>query len=484
MCCCGYGADVVVNPYQSYQTIMGWGAGGGLYGGITGGMVDPAIADAVNYQYLDYLADDLGLTGSRTWEVGPRVDGTGMDHGDCDVIDWNLFETDTLPASQLNYLLYFQNKVLAKGYVPNFYSSPGYPTHASDQKPWIVNHPGERAQQLWANALYFKTNFAININYAVIDNEPSGSYTPTVLADDIKALGPRFVAQGLSTKVQYAEAVAPQTDWGYITPVQNDPEMWPWVGRISYHNYGTADPYRTYLRDFGKGRSLTTAQTEMGDPSYDDLFNDLTLSNVAYWEVAFSGSATLTPNSGLTAFTPAAKFFRLHQLIHYVRPGAVRLGALASDPSLRVMAFAQTNGTTALIENTSSSAQTVNVSGLPPGTYGVSQSAGAPFQEFGIRSVTGSGTLTLTNVLHNSGVTTVYPYSGPNHAPSILVWGANPGYVVAPTNSAVLSVTANDAELDILSYLWSVASQPNGAHATLVSSNAAVTTANGLAAPG
>jgi len=237
----GYGraygsADVVVDSHQIFQTIEGWGDGGGFYNGITGGMADPAITDPVNYQYLDYLADDLGLTGTRTWEVGPRIDGTGMDHGDCDVIDWNLFESDTLPASLANYLLYFQDKVLAKGYQPNFYSSPGYPTHASEVKPWVMNHPGERAQQIWASALYFKNTYGININYAVINNEPQGSFTSTILSDDIKAVGPRLAAQGLSTKVQYAEAVAPQTDWSFITPVLNDPDMWPYVGRLSYSN--------------------------------------------------------------------------------------------------------------------------------------------------------------------------------------------------------------------------------------------------------
>jgi hypothetical protein len=474
------GADVVVDSSQTFQTIVGWGDGGGFYNGITGGMVDPSVADQINYQYLDYLADDLGLTGTRVWEVGPRIDGTGMDHGDCDVIDWNLFESDTLTSSEAKYLTYFQNKILAKGYQPNFYSSPTYPTLATLLKPWVLNHPGERAQQIWANSLYFKNTYGININYAVIDNEPGGSFTPTLLADDIKAVSPRLVAQGLATMVQYAECVAPQTDWSYITPVVNDPDLWPGVGRISYHNYGTADPYRSFLRDFAKAKGLTTAQTEMGDPTFDDLYNDLTLAGVTYWEVGFSGSVTLIPNAGDTAFTPAAKFFRLHQLIHYVRPGAVRIGATPSDPSLRVLAFSQTNGVTAIIENTSSSPQTVNLSGLPPGVYGVSQSAGQPFQELGLKTVDASGTLTLTNVMANSGATTVYPYSGPNHAPSILVWGANPGYLVAPTNTAVLSVTAEDAELDPLTYHWSVNSQPSGANALLATPNAATTTVSNL----
>jgi hypothetical protein len=105
--------------------------------------------------------------------VGPRIDGTGNDHGDCDVMDWSLFEADTLHAADTNYLVYFQNRVPAQGCQPNFYSSPGYPTHASDLKPWVMNHPGERAQQIWASALYLKTTYGLNINYAVLYNEPT-----------------------------------------------------------------------------------------------------------------------------------------------------------------------------------------------------------------------------------------------------------------------------------------------------------------------
>src|SRR5665213_2397347 len=65
----------------------------------------------------------------------------------------------------------------------------------------------------------------------------------------IQAIGPRFIAQELATRIQYAEAVAPQTDWNYITPALGDPDLWANIGRISFHNYGTADPYRSYLRD-------------------------------------------------------------------------------------------------------------------------------------------------------------------------------------------------------------------------------------------
>jgi hypothetical protein len=477
-------ADVVLDPSQTFQTIVGWGHGGGILGATEGptAMLDPSIAEAVNYQYLDYLIDDVGLTGSRTWEVGPRMDGTGMDHGDCDVIDWNLFQSDTFSPTDAKYLLYFQKRIMAEGYQPSFYSSPGYPTHASELKPWVMNHPGERAQQMWASALYLKKTYGIDIKYAVLWNEPSIALA--ILVDDAKAVGPRFIAQGLDTRVQYAEAVAPQPDWNYITPVLNDADLWASVGRISYHTYGTADPYRTYLRDFAKSKGITTAQTEMGNPTFDDLYSDLTLGGVSYWEVAFSGNATLTPNPGLTSFTPAAHYFRLRQLLHYVRPGAVRIGATSNDPTIHVLAFTAKGAMTAVVENTSATAQTVTLNGVPPGVYGLSRSAGKPFEEIGLQTVGANGSMVLTNFPGGGTVTTLYPYSGSNQPPTIEVCGSNPGYLVAPASTAKLSVTASDPELDPLTYEWSVTSQPAGAEAILATPAAATCAVSGLTVPG
>ena len=172
--------------------------------------------------------------------------------------------------------------------------------------------------------------------------------------------------------------------------------------------------------------------------------------------------------------------------MHYVRPGAVRIGAIPSDPSFHVLAFSQNGKVTTVIDNTSGSTQTVNLSGLPPGNYGLSQAASGAtsFKELGIRTVGADGTLTMTNVTGGSAVTTVYPYSGTNQPPTIEVWGASPGYLVAPTNSATLSVIANDAELDALTYRWSVTNQPAGANAVFANSNAATTVVSGLTVAG
>ena len=474
---------ITINPAITYQTIEGWGHGGGVLGGVNGpfNMLNAAIAEPLNYQYLDYLVDELGLTGSRITEVGPRTDGTGMDNGDCDVIDWTKFQSNSLPAGEAALLVYYKNKIVANGYQPSFYSSTGYPTNATSHKPWVLNHPGERAQQIWANAVYLRDTYGININYDVIYNEPSGEVTATILADDIKALGPRLISHGLTTKTQFAEAIAPQNDWSFITAIPVEDPMWAFVGRLSYHNYGTADPYRSDIRDFALSKGITTAQTEMGNPGFDDLYNDLTLGGVSYWEVGYSANVTLVPSSGLTGFTPSAYYIRLRQVIHYIRPGATRIDITSADSLLHLLAFSKNGVVTTIIDNTNATATAITLNGLPTGTYGISRSqpSTTTFQELGLQTVDGSGTLSLT-VNGGSWITTVYPYTGANHAPDIMTFNAAQGYLVFPASATTLTATASDTELNPLTYQWSVTNAPAGTTPVFGTPNALTTIVSAL----
>ncbi len=467
---------VTVDSTVKFQTIEGWGHGSGNLG-VGWGAIEP-----VNYQYIDYLTDDCGLIGTRITEVGPRSDGSGNDNGDCDAIDWNKFQPG--PAKDFAYMVYFKNRVLAEGYRPSFYSSTGYASVAAAQKPWILNHPGERAQQIWANALYWRDHYGLDINYAVIANEPHGNWTPQILADDIKALAPRLASKGLKTQVQFPESVAPKTSWEYMTAVKNDADLWPLIGRLSYHNYGAADPYRSQIRDFGVALGVPTAQTEMDPDNIDNLFDDLTLGGVSYWEISFSSTNNVNPNPGYTSFTPSRYYFRIRQVTHYVRPGAVRIGSNTSDPSVRSLAFTNKGTVTTVLYNTGTTPKTLTVSGLPPGDYGLSQAVPTviAFQELGVRTIGADGTTTLTL---DKGVTaTLYPRSHTNQPPTIMTWGATPGVIEPPATSTSLSVTANDPELDPLTYRWSVLSQPQGANVALATPEAATTAVSGLTAPG
>jgi len=478
--------SISIDTSIKYQTIEGWGAGGSIFAGCSGyyNLLDTTYTDSLSRVFMDYAIDDLGLTGSRCWEIGPRIDGTGMDNGDCDSIDWSKFQANTFNPWMFKWMVYLNDRILAKGFKPSFYSSPTYPTLATLLKPWVLNHPGERSQQIWANALYLKNTFGIEMNYAVIDNEPQAPFTSAILADDIKAVGPRLLSHGLITKVQFAEGVTPQSNWNLISPVRSDSEMWSTVGRISYHNYGSVDTfYRSNMRVLADSLGISTAQTEMGDPSFDDLYNDLTIANCSYWEIGYSTGNILQSKSGQTQFTPVGKFFRLRQIMHYIKPCFIRIGTTSNDTNIRVLAFKNGGKITTLVENISTTAKTVTLTGLPQGKYGLSQSAGEPFREFGIRTVGSQGTITL-DVAPNWNVATLYPYSETNEPHTISKWDSKDGYLIAPASQTTLSVTASDAELDALSYKWSVYSQPTGANATITNPVQASTAVSGLTVSG
>jgi hypothetical protein len=246
------------------------------------------------------------------------------------------------------------------------------------------------------------------------------------------------------------------------------------------------------MREFGKAKGIPTAQTEMGPATINDLFADLTLGGVSYWEVSYSSGQTLIPSEGQTTFTPAGYYFPIRQVTHYVRPGAIRIATTSSKSCLDILAFAKNGSVTTIISNTENySKQTVNLRGLPPGAYGLSQviveglygtTSRPSFQEFGVRTVEPDGTLTLN--VSRLAIVALYPYSGPNHPPTIMTWGSNPGRVIAPSSTATLFVTANDPELDPLTYHWSMISQPAGAGVLLAQSNAATTAVSGLTRPG
>ena len=80
-----------------------------------------------------------------------------------------------------------------------------------------------------------------------------------------------------------------------------------------------------------------TAQTERDPSSIENMFDDLQRGGVSYWEVAFSGKYSVQGNPGFTSFTPTTYYYPMRQVLHYVRPGAVRKAITSSDTLMRVL---------------------------------------------------------------------------------------------------------------------------------------------------
>jgi O-glycosyl hydrolase len=498
MASCGATASADVNvtldPTVRYQTILGWGAASYTPPWVSQPLREALIREAVN---------ELGLTRLRLeLPSGNQSDGRAWewlnDDWDPTHINWSAFDTAAVDKRVTETIIPFKQAVEANGDPFNLYVSPSFFNGGSSGAVpvWLLNNPGEYAEFALAFLSYLKNTYNIEADYYCILNEAGNNnpFNASVVARMIKTLGPRLRAAGLSTKIQFPESVNVRTAWnGYIQHVTGDEQMWQYVGCLSYHLYGTNDPYRSYIRDLGVSMGLPTAQTEFMNLNMNYLYDDLTLGGVSYWEIYGLGQC-FQWNPDDTSFDRTGQYWNFRQVMHYVRPGAVRIGASSSDSNLRVLAFTHDDKVTVVLINGSGSRPAI-IPNLPAGTYAICQSVGgAVYQELGLQTAAaprgGAGAGVLSVNVPSNAVMTIYPHGAVNLPPTVTGFKANPDYLSlsAPGRSAPstirLSVSATDPERDPISYAWSVTSQPADANVSLTAPDSAVTSATGLTAAG
>ncbi len=471
-------ATVTVDASVEYQTILGWGASSWSPPWVTPALRDEVIREGVN---------DLGLTRLRLEGPGGNRSADRRwewrnDNGDPEEINWAGFNTGKLDEKVSEMVIPFKEQVESNGEPLNCYVSPSFFDGGStgEVPAWLLNSPGEYAEFATAFLLHLKNVHGIEADYYCILNEAGNNnpFSAAVVGRMIKALGPKLEALGLRTMIQFPECVNANTSWNYIQALQNDAEVWRYVGAISYHLYGD-DSTRPTIRDFAVSKGLPTAQTEYMGLTMDHLYEDLTLGGVSYWEIYGIGSQFEWNYSRLAR---GGKYWSFRQVMHYVRPGAVRIRATSDDPSLRVLAFVKEGRTTVVLIN-GPGPRAVSIRDLPADTFGVCQSVSdAACEELGLQSVTGKGNLEVS--VPSNTVMTIYPHPGTNQAPVFRDWKASPEYLTRPAGSATLSASATDPELDSLSYEWSVKQEPAGAHASLSRPNEASTSVTGLTIAG
>jgi len=311
------------------------------------------------------------------------------------------------------------------------------------------------------------------------------------MAQMIKTLGPRLRALGLSTTVLFPECHDANTSWRFIQAVREDGDLWPFVGMIGYHLYGgpARNTDRPKIRDFAVAKGLPISHAGSDGITLDTLHDDLTLGDVSYWSLVGLGG----PGPGgafdfhldNASFSRGAQYWQYRQVMHYVRPGAVRIEAISDVPAVRPLAFVHRGRTTMVLLNNAPPRQprSATLRSLPPGDYGVCQCVGVgPYEELGVRRVRADGILDIN--LPADSVLTIYPHPGKNQPPTVVDWKAEPYFLKTPASQVRLSATAQDPDLDRLSYSWSVTGQPPGAKAMLADPQSARPSASGLTVPG
>ena len=229
---------ITVDPAVQYQTIRGWGA-------TVGGEDVPQF---LREQVLDTAVNDYGLTRLRLEPPGGNTYREKRwewdnDDGDPDTINWSSLNTGPWAKKITDWVLPFKQRVEANGDPFNCYVSPSFFDGGSTgtAPAWLLNSPGEYAEYATSLLLYLKNQHGITADYYCILNEAgnNNAWTVWVVSRMIKTLGPKLQALGLPTKIQFPECMNADGTWSYIQAVQNDPDIWPYIGMLSYHLYGS-----------------------------------------------------------------------------------------------------------------------------------------------------------------------------------------------------------------------------------------------------
>jgi hypothetical protein len=500
-----HAANITVNTNQQFQTMQGWIA-------VLGSMLSPFQTQ----QFVERGVNELGLTAfrfdcppngneattGRSWEF--RIDGTNPSK-----TNWASF--DSLPGVTYNtnlgvdsfmtqWVAPMKQLVESNGdpFIlinnPSFY----YGGSTGTLPTWMQYNYGEYAEYLVSFDEYLAHHYGVVPTYNTIINEAGNAnvMTPALEANVIRAMGPMLQAAGLSTKIQLAEGVGPNVSVTYATDTNMTSDVWKYVGTIGYHNYEGSSTDKSNLYSAALSHGVAKTEDEMVLADFHAMYSDLVYGGVSIWGQYGIGGYAI--GAGIqyynaeydgASITVPPQYWNWREVMHYVRPGAVRIATTSDDTNVFVLAFEKNGVVTVSMSNIDSPGSKTNtVSNLPPGVYGVSESlSSGGIAELGLQTVNSSGVLTV--VVPYGSILTIYPYAGTNLPPEIYeaagLAGASPAYLtLGMGSSATLTVSATDPELNPLTYNWRVLSAPVGANISLANSNSATTTAQNLTVAG
>ena len=462
----------------------------------------PNVSGEVRDEVLNEAVSDLGLTWVH-WTVpsGNRSDTGAWEWTNDDTdpmhFNWPAFCPGPVDRSVQTWVLPFKQCVEARGdrfgmaIMQTFHKGGS----TGSVPAWLLESPTEFAEYATSLLLYLKNTHGLKADYYVIckdaGNSEDNPFEVAVVAEMIKTLGPRLRTLDLTTAVLFPECHDANTCWRFIQAVRDDDDLWSLIGMVGYHLYGgeARNTDRPKIRDFAAAKGFPISHAGSDGITLDTLYDDLTLGDVSYWSIVGLGG----PGPGgafhihldNTSFSRGAQYWQYRQVMHYVRPGAVRIEAVSDENAIRALAFVHKGrSTTVLINNTQrQQPRSVALRNLPPGDYGVSQCVRLrPYEELGVKRMDADGDLDI--ILPADSVVTVYPHEDKNLPPTIVEWKAEPSFLKTPANQVRLSAAAQDPDLDQLSYSWSVTGQPARGKATLVNPQSATTEAGGLIVPG
>jgi hypothetical protein len=441
------GSDVLPNvdvfPDRTYQTISGWESAASVgefdcHPEAFRRYVPEVLSRAVNELGItrvrlglrtgaessrnpmpDFLAGRLPYRDWRaTWFVAEN------DNDDPFVADSTRFHWDFLDRIVETVVLPLRERLSARGEqlfvnlnVVDFFL--GASAKAFSQ----FNDPEEYAELILATFQHLDRKYGLIPDGVEILLEPENTpHSAVSIGRAIVATVARLEGAGYRPRI-----IAPSTTRAsnaalYYDSLMAVPGVAGLIDEISYHRYtGVSRPVLEAIATRARRDGIDASMLEYIGAGFEEFYEDLTIANVTAWgqfSLAYCGRRRnleargiyfqvdqSTPTAPVVSITHVSRLLR--QVFMYVRPGAVRLGAVSSHAAIRPLAFRNRNGRS-VVTGWTTGAASFAIRGLPAGSYGINYSVtgGAWNREMPAATIAGGELLRVE--MPAAGVVTIY----------------------------------------------------------------------------
>lgn len=401
---------VSIDANKKFQTMEGFGGFGAMKEYWSGG---PFTSD----DFVNTLINDMGLTILR--DNIPSAFESTNDNNDAFVTDLSKFNITTKPpghdetvSDHLDHLKKMKaaglQKLIVSVWSPSTWmkhnNMVGNGTTNTNSAPPYTSNPGSNTNQLRvdmynefaercvAYVKIIKQETGIDIYALSVQNEPRFSqfyascvYDGAALRDLTKVVGKRLDDEGLATKLFLPEDVGWLQGVESMTkPTLDDPVARGYADIIAVHGYdfdgvtAASTSAQTWQTMYGwggaYGKPLWMTETSGFENTHvgamklaKAMYTAMKYGNVSAWVHWSLSTTTLDAYSLMSSAGEKSKRYYVSKNFYkYIRPGAVRIDALASDANnVYALAFQHTgdNSLTLLLINDASSGKAIRLSG-------------------------------------------------------------------------------------------------------------------------
>lgn len=431
-------ADVTINRATTFQTFDGWEVTGyaaqdhAAFANFRDAVMTMAASDlgitrirlevraGVENSVDYYQQREAGTIDAATWR-GRRYTNVN-DNNDPNLIDPAGFHFTELDQHIQEIVLPLKAAVEAAGgqlainlcYVAFTGQNAMGTTYIHDQA-------AEYAELVVATYQHLQTThgFVPDMWEMILEPDNTTQWSGTVIGYAIVASAARLQTLGYTPRFMAPSNTNMSAAVTYFDALAAVPGAIDHVDTLVYHRYGgVGTNVAQTMAARAQQHGIKTAMLEWIGASVDQLHEDLKVAGNSSWQQFTIASVGGTDDGGsylkVDATNPASPVVTLasrtkllRQYMHFIRPGAVRIGATSDVGSFDPVAFVNANGTDVVVVKATAGG-TFDIHGLATGTYNVVYSTNT-------QSAVDSGDTTITS---GNALTVTIPQAG-----VITVWG-------------------------------------------------------------